>query len=318
MKKGWKVFWIVCICLAVLGVALCISGWVLGATVSGIREAFGIHEKVEHYFWDDYEEREYSGGSVSGGTLHRTEDFEGSISGETEHAVEHSAVNDSTGSSTSVNGYTGIRELDIDLTCLEVSIVKTEGNEITVDTSDITDKMLKDLVIQKDGEELKFELNGRKSWDSWSKNQYKSQGMLLIQIPESMQFDEASLKIGAGILSADEIHARELDIEVGAGKVSLGSFMADEMSLECGAGEATVRGEATHEAQIECGVGSVNYAALGYQQDYNYELSCGIGELRIGSDSFSGLGKERKIDNGGSKEMEIECGIGSVCVTFEG
>lgn len=318
MKKGWKVFWIVCICLAVLGVALCISGWVLGATVSGIREAFGIREKAEHYFWDDYDEYEYGEGSASGGLAHTDEGFEGSVSGETEHAVEHSAVNDSTGSSTSVNGYTGIRELDIDLTCLEVDIVKTEGNEITVDTSDITDKMLKDLVIRKDGDELKFELNGRKSWDNWSKNQFKSQGMLLVQIPSGMQFDEASLKIGAGILYADEIQARELDIEVGAGQVSLGSFIANEMSLECGAGEAAVRGDATHEASIECGVGSVTYTALGYQQDYNYELSCGIGELRIGGDSFSGLGKERKIDNGGSKEMEIECGIGSVYVTFEG
>lgn len=311
MKKSWKAFWIVCISLAVLGIALCIAGLVLGATVSGIREAFGIHDRWENYFLDDYDDLEY-GGSVSKGTEY-TEGVEG-LDGGREHAA---SVGHHTENGASVSRFSGIRELDIDVTCLEVQIVKGEESDIIVDTSDITDKMLKDLVIPKKDGELKIELKERKVWENWSKNQYKSQGVLLIQIPEGMQFDEVSLLVGAGILYADDIQAKELDIEVGAGQVSLDSFTADELSLECGAGEASVRGEAVHEANIECGVGSVMYTAVGYQQDYNYELSCGIGELMVGNDSFSGLGKEHSIDNGGSKSMDIECGIGSVTVAFE-
>lgn len=312
MKKSWKAFWIVCISLVVLGIALCIAGLVLGATVSGIREAFGIHDRWENYFLDDYDELE-DGGSVSGGTEY-ADGFKGSTGGSTEHAA---SAENHLENSASVSRFSGIRELDIDVTCLEVRIVKGEESDIVVDTSNITDKMLKDLVIPQDDEELKIELKDRNIWENWSKNQYKSQGTLLIQIPEGMQFDEVSLLVGAGILYADDIQAKELDIEVGAGQVSLDSFTADKMSLECGAGEAIVRGDAVREANIECGVGSVTYTAVGYQQDYNYELSCGIGELIVGNDSFSGLGKERSIDNGGSKSMDIECGIGSVTVAFE-
>lgn len=298
MKKSWKAFWIVCISLVVLGIALCIAGLVLGATVNGIREAFGIHDRWENYFLDDYDDLE-DGGSVSGGTGYAASEG---------HHLENSA---------SVSRFSGIRELDIDVTCLEVRIVKGEESDIIVDTSGITDKMLKDLVIPQEDEELKIELKDRNIWENWSKNQYKSQGTLLIQIPDGMQFDEVSLLVGAGILYADDIQAKELDIEVGAGQVSLDSFTADKLDLECGAGEAIVRGNAVREANIECGVGSVAYTAVGYQQDYNYELSCGIGELIVGNDSFSGLGKERSIDNGGSKSMDIECGIGSVTVAFE-
>ena len=281
MKKGWKAFWIICISLVVLGIALCIAGLVLGATVSGIREAFGIHDRWENYFWDGHD------GSVSGGT------------------DDAASVEYHSGNSASVSRYSDIRELDIDVTCLEVSIIKGEESDIVVDTSGITEKMMKDLVIPQKDKELKIELQNRKSWDSWSKSQYQSQGILLIQIPEGMQFDEVSLLVGAGILYTDEIRAKELDIEVGAGQVSLDSFTADELSLECGAGEAFVRGEAVREVDIECGVGSVAYTAVGNQQDYNYELSCGIGELVVGNDSFSGLDKECTINNGGSKNMEI-------------
>lgn len=312
MKKGWKAFWIICISLAVLGIALCITGVVLGATVSGIREAFGIHDRWEHYFWDDYDGLEY-GGSVSGSKEY-VESGGSSVSKDTEYAA---SAEQYLGNSASVSGYSDIRELDIDVTCVEVYISKGEESDIVVDTSDITDKMRKDLVISQKDDKLKIELKDRKSWDSWAKSQYKSQGTLLIQIPEGMQFDESSLSIGAGVLYADDIQAKELDIEVGAGQVSLESFTADKMSLECGAGEASVRGDVVREADIECGVGSVTYVAAGSQQDYNYELSCGIGELIVGNDSFSGLGKECTINNGGSRNMEIECGIGTVTVVFE-
>lgn len=311
MKKSWKIFWIICISLAVLGIALCISGVVLGATVGGIREVFGIHERWEDYFWDgdSSEAAEYSDGSVSGGTEYAASDSAGTKSA--------SSAKQNAGSGASGSGYSGIRKLDIDVTCLEVAVVKGEGSEIVLDTNDISEKFMKDLEIRQKGEELKIEVKDRKSWEKWAKNQYKSQGTLLVQIPEGMRFDEAALKIGAGILRADDIQASELDVEVGAGEVSLESFAAEEFDLECGAGEAYVSGDASKEAKIECGVGSVTYTALGNQQDYNYELSCGIGELNVGDQSFSGLGSEHKINNNGSRSMEIECGIGSVTVVFE-
>lgn len=200
MKKSWKIFWIICISLAVLGIALCISGVVLGATVGSIREVFGIHERWEDYFWGD---GSYASGSE---TAESAEYSDGSVSGGTESAV---STKQNAGSGASVSGYSGIHKLDIDVTCLEVAIVKGEGSEIVLDTNDISEKFMKDLVIRQKDEELKIEVKDRKSWEKWAKNQYKSQGTLLVQIPEGMRFEEADLKVGAGILRADDIQASE-------------------------------------------------------------------------------------------------------------
>lgn len=82
--------------------------------------------------------------------------------------------------------------------------------------------------------------------------------------------------------------------------------------------EADLYGEVEKEVKIECGVGQVNYTAVGSQEDYDYEVSCGIGSVTVGSDSYSGMGGERKVNNNGSKKMEIECGIGMVDVSFDG
>ena len=57
----------------------------------------------------------------------------------------------------------------------------------------------------------------------------------------------------------------------------------------------------------------------GTQDEYNYDLQCGIGNLDIGSDSYSGLGREKHISNASAdRKLELECGMGNVSVSFSG
>lgn len=298
MKKGWKVFWILCISLSIFAIALCISGILLGATTERIREVFGMYRPemeiseyaADAYFKDDVE------GSSSGTPLEEASDPENS-GGE--------------------QFFSNIEELEIDVTCLDVEILQRSGSEIYIDIRGLDDEIREDLVITQKGEKLNVELKNKSKWEKLSNNWYGTKGTLFMQIPEDLYFKEASVKVGAGVLTVDDIYAKELDIEVGAGQVYLNSFTAWELELECGAGEADLYGEIQKEAKIECGVGSVSYTAKGSQEDYDYEVSCGIGSVTVGDDSYSGLGGERKIQNGGSKKMEIECGIGMVDVSFD-
>jgi hypothetical protein len=55
----------------------------------------------------------------------------------------------------------------------------------------------------------------------------------------------------------------------------------------------------------------------GAENDYNYEISCGVGQVKIGSTSYSGLGNSQEVDNGASRKMEIDCGIGEVVLSFQ-
>ena len=55
------------------------------------------------------------------------------------------------------------------------------------------------------------------------------------------------------------------------------------------------------------------------QEDYNYDLECGVGNLDVGSDSYSGLGREKSISNtGADRKVDLECGMGNVSVNFSG
>ena len=49
---------------------------------------------------------------------------------------------------------------------------------------------------------------------------------------------------------------------------------------------------------------------------YNYDLECGIGEIRLVESIYSGISSERQIDNNAYREIRVECGIGEVRVDF--
>ncbi|MCI8835037.1 MAG: DUF4097 domain-containing protein [Ruminococcus sp.] len=300
MKKGWKVFWIVCIALAVLGSAFCISGALLGATMAGVREIFQDWPEQHGY----YASGEYSGDASASGYTEET--AEGAESGEA-YAQEDGVQE---------NRFMNVQKLEVDVTWLEVWIQQTEENQITVQ-SELDEEIRNDFFVQQDGEELQIGLKNRDKWEKTHLAAGGVKGTVTIGLPQDQKLQEISLKIGAGTLEADTLLAQELDVELGAGKVYVSDFTAEKMKLECGAGEADITGDAAREVEIECGVGIVTYYASGSQYDYNYKLECGIGTLDVGDNSYSGLGNEHQIDNGSSRKMEIECGIGQVEVAFD-
>lgn len=309
MKKRWKVFWIMCISLGILGIALCISGILLGATMETVRGTFGIMDVNAHFWGNHYEGAGDASSSESG-------EFSESYDGDAESYDDAGDTENSTFYWR--ERFSDIQELKIDVTHLDVEIDEWDDNEVFVDTSYMNHKILKDLEVSRKNGELKIEMKNKKKWDDLVYSVYESEGTLLIRVPSGLRFEEASVKVGAGRLTADSIQAGELKVEVGAGQVYLDSFAAEEFDLECGAGEADVYGEALNKVKIECGVGNVTYTAAGSQTDYNYEVECGIGSVTVGGDTYRGVGNERKIDNGGSRKMEIECGIGRVDVSFDG
>ena len=50
--------------------------------------------------------------------------------------------------------------------------------------------------------------------------------------------------------------------------------------------------------------------------DFNYEIKCRVGSITVDGEGFSGLSKERKINNGAAKKMELDCSTGAIEVKF--
>ena len=135
-------------------------------------------------------------------------------------------------------------------------------------------------------------------------------------IPENRAFNEIELNMKAGKLKADQIRTKNLEVNAGAGEVNILEFQAEEAEFACGAGSVTASGDAGKKLAADCGVGELLLNLKGVKEDYNYDLECGIGEIRCADESYSGFGKDYTIDNHAAKNMEIECGIGQITVKY--
>lgn len=140
-----------------------------------------------------------------------------------------------------------------------------------------------------------------------------------VSYPKDVKLKKLDIEMRAGTVYINcDIQTEELDVEVGAGEFeSNGSVTAKKADLQIGTGSMTFTDLSAKETDGECGLGELNLTMTGVQEDYNYDLECGVGNLDVGSDSYSGLGREKSISNAGAdRKLDLECGMGNVSVSF--
>ena len=169
-----------------------------------------------------------------------------------------------------------------------------------------------------------------------SSNEGNLSGSICLYVPANYYFEKVTLDLGAGSMTAEELQTGSLEANVGAGKMAFEKLDADQATLDCGAGQITVEELNSREAEVSVGMGSVRLSGdvterltgecsmgelkltlAGAQTDFNYDLSCGMGEMKVGEDSYNGMAQEKQIDNHADKNMQLECAMGSVKVEFE-
>ena len=142
-----------------------------------------------------------------------------------------------------------------------------------------------------------------------------------ISYPEDVKLQELEIEMGAGTVYLNrDIETEKLSVEMGAGEFdSKNPVTAEEADLEIGTGSMTFADLSAKKISGECGLGELDITMTGTQEDYNYDLECGVGNLDVGSDSYSGLGREKSISNtGADRKLNLECGMGNVSVDFSG
>lgn len=130
--------------------------------------------------------------------------------------------------------------------------------------------------------------------------------------------DEASLEVGAGKIDISYAEVRDLDVSVGAGSVEVSYMEADSLDAEVGMGEFIAYGDISQEADVECSMGNIEMTLSGSEEDFDYEIESSMGNVDIGSSSYSGMGKEKHISNGAGREIKVECSMGNISIQFDG
>ncbi len=239
-----------------------------------------------------------------------------------------------------------VTDIDIDLGGESVIIEESENDHIWISTASSNNW------VQYGMKGGTFRVYSKNSIRLWKKI---TNGSVHIYLPKGMELDSIELSVGAGklksmALNADEINldigagkfdidgisAHEVKIEVGAGKADINDIIADKadvsagagkiningvdvrkLSLDVGMGNIDMQGKVNGDIKAECGMGSISMRVEGSETDYNYEIECAMGSIRIGDSKYSGLASERSINNGSSNTFEAECSMGSIDIDFE-
>ena len=201
-------------------------------------------------------------------------------------------------------------DLEISLKYDELLIQEYDGDKIRVN---VANDAKNDVVVK--------ETSGKIMITDTRSGNVKKKKQIKVIVPSGKDFDTVSLGVDMGTIDLEcDLKVQELSMEVGAGEFSgYGNITAAYCDLQVGAGTIDIDQLDIQKLNADCGAGEIDMVVTGKEKDYNYDLSCGMGEIDLENSEYSGLGIEKTISNeGAQKDMVLECGMGEIDVEFTG
>ena len=286
MKKGTKGMLIAAGAFAVAGIGLCIGGISVAAVETGVN----VFDQAGQLLQDnDYP---LAGLIHWGNVQYHSSDIDwDALDGNT---VDMDFASD----------------LEISLKYDELLIQEYDGDKIRVNVANDTKN---DVVVK--------ETSGKITITDTRSGNVKKKKQIKVSIPSVKEFDTVSLGVDMGTIDLEcDLKVQELSVEVGAGEFSgYGNITAAYCDLQVGAGTIDIDQIDVQKLNADCGAGEIDMVVTGKEKDYNYDLSCGMGEINLEDSEYSGIGIEKTISNeGAQKDMVLECGMGEIDVEFTG
>lgn len=322
MKNFIKIALIISLVLVVLGSACCVVSLCIGFNYGD--------------FWANVEDGKYSLGPIDSiREVTRRNRFNWQDDGE---RWKSAAREDYTFQCSGDGQENKVDKLDVRVFYGTVNIIENTDNEETIQVAVEYRKEnhRRKVEAYKDGTTLRIEETGSKR--SWKNDSTR----ITIQIPKELQnniLEEISLKQDAGDINIDtplaaknlviEVDAGECQadekltakkacsVDVGAGEIDLREVEASKLTLTANIGEIDISGITADDIVVDCGIGTIDATVCGREQDYNYDISCSMGEISIGEDEYAVLSARKKIDNSADKKMMIDCNVGEVDISFD-
>lgn len=201
-------------------------------------------------------------------------------------------------------------DLEISLKYDELLIQEYDGDKIRVN---VANDAKNDVVVK--------ETSGKITITDTRSGNVKKKKQIKVIVPSGKDFDTVSLGVDMGTIDLEcDLKVQKLSVEVGAGEFSgYGNITAAYCDLQVGAGTIDIDQLDVQKLNADCGAGEIDMVVTGKEKDYNYDLSCGMGEINLEDSEYSGIGIEKNISNEGArKDMVLECGMGEIDVEFTG
>lgn len=223
----------------------------------------------------------------------------------------------------------GIRKLDLTLGAGSFVIKEKDGDDGMIDIY-VQGRGGCDYLLKEDT----FYVEGFKGLKTVGSD--LSENVITLVIPSGMEFEEIDVEVGAGVMEINGLRTREIDANIGAGELLMngtetGDFSAEvgvgrieashmvsgDVSLMVSMGEGLYEGTVSGNIDLECDMGNLVVSLNEKEEDFNYQIECGVGVVSIGGSEFSGLATERKVDHGAYRECDVECSVGNIDIKFQ-
>lgn len=126
--------------------------------------------------------------------------------------------------------------------------------------------------------------------------------------------NKVDVEIGAGKWKAAQLSVSDsLCVEIGAGKAKMKDVAAGSLKIDCGVGSSVYRGRVNGDIKVNCGVGNCSFELDNKESDFNYDVSCALGRVRINNSNSRNFVSRKSYPNSPALGTAVfECGIGSI------
>lgn len=206
--------------------------------------------------------------------------------------------------------------------------------DIDINYSNLTIKTGEDFVVQSSNNDIEYAQEGNKfkvKEKGYIKFSETAIGDVVIHIPKELVFetvdidtgagtvdietlrtDNLILNLGAGETTIKNIISNKTKIDTGAGKLRIKSGNINDLDFDMGVGETDITAKLTGTNKIDTGIGNLKLQLLGDKQDYKFNISKGIGEVKIEDKSII----EDQTIGDGKNNIIISGGVGQIKVGF--
>lgn len=126
--------------------------------------------------------------------------------------------------------------------------------------------------------------------------------------------EEMEVEIGAGKWKAAQLSVRgSLHVEIGAGKAKMKGVTAGSLDIECGVGSMVYKGSVNGDIRVNCGVGNCSFHLDNKESDFNYDVSCAVGSVRINGGKVGSFAARKSFKSSAALGRAVlECALGSI------
>lgn len=198
-------------------------------------------------------------------------------------------------------------DLEVEIGVHALEIVEGEGDSIVLEghNADRIQCYVKDgaLRIQDVGKNKKvFRSNDRQ---------------LVLTVPAGVVWKEAELSAGLSYISAETLSGGDVSLKSDLGSIEIWDLKADELEADVDLGSIELAGTVNGDVTASTDMGSIILTLSEDPDDFNYEINTDLGSITVGNQDYSGMDREKIVENGSERKMKLDSSMGSIEILWE-